>query len=172
MWEGTRDWPAKHGADIARDFAGSFDRSIEEVFDEVVYYLAFATDFAFWRQLEKTPDIQNSVRDVFASYVGIFAQAQKCPGIPCGDWMGDSLIWMRSDALIEGEPKINLQRRFELYGRSLSRRKDRSAGERVAHILAALCGTMDAVFILYATPLFLGRWNGVQDILGSFKIRR
>ena len=165
-------WPAKHGADLRQDFDGNFDRSVEEVFDEMVYYLAFATDHAFWCQLEKTPEIQNSVRDIFATHVGRFAKERHCPPIPSGDWMGDGLIWMPSDTMLEGEPLTNLKRRFELYGRSLSRRHDRSAGERVAHILAALCGTLDITFIVYATPLFLGCWKGVQDVLSSFKIRR
>jgi hypothetical protein len=41
MWEGARDWPAKHGAALREDFDGSFDRSIDEVLDEMVYFLAF-----------------------------------------------------------------------------------------------------------------------------------
>ena len=171
MWEGTRDWPSKHGADLRQDFDGSFDRSIEAVFDEMVYYLAFATDYAFWCQLEKTPKIQDSVRGVFSAHLQRFAQDHHCPPIPSGDWLGDGLIWMPGSAAVGGEPSTNVKSRMHLYGRSLSRRHDRSAGERAAHILAALCGTTDITFIVYAMPLFLGCWKGVQDVLGSFKIR-
>jgi hypothetical protein len=133
--------------------------------------MAFATDYAFWCQMEKTPQVQNSVRDIFAKHLEHFAQEYRCSPIPSGDWMGDGLIWMPSDTMLDGDSRTNLKRRFELYGRSLSRRHDRSAGERTAHILAALCGTLDIAFIAYATPLFLGSWKGVQDVLGKIKIR-
>ena len=171
MWEGDRDWPSKYGADFKKDFDGSFDRSIEEVLNELVYFKAFATDYAFWCQLEKTPEIQNSVRNIFATHLEQYAIENRCPPIPSGDWLGEGLIWMPSDTILEGDSQTNLKRRFELYGRSLSRRHDRSAGERAAHILAGLCGTMDIVFIAYSTPLFLGCWKGVQDVLGKFKIK-
>jgi hypothetical protein len=165
MWQATRDWPAKYGADLREDFGGSFRRSIEEVFDEMVYFLAFATDYALWCRLEKTPQVQNALRSVFTEHVRQFAQERSCPPIPSGDWLGGGLIWMPAGAIIVGEPLANLKRRFDLYAQSLLRRHDRSAGERTAHILAAFCGTMDAIFIVYATPLFLGRWNGVRDVL-------
>jgi len=165
FWEGARDWPAKYGADVREDFGGSFQRSIEEVFEEMVYFLAFATDYALWCQLEKRPQVQNALRSRFTEHIRQFAQERRCAPIPSGDWLGEGLIWMPTDTMIAGEPLANLKRRFDLYGQSLSRRHDRSAGERTAHILAALCGTIDAFFILYATPLFLGKWNGVRDVL-------
>jgi hypothetical protein len=171
MWEGTRDWPAKYGAAMREACGGSFERSIEEVFDEMVYFLAFATDYAFWCQLEKTPQVQNAVRSIFTARVREFAQEHRCGPIPSGDWLGDGLIWMPSGTTVAGEPLANLERRFALYGQSLSRRHDRPAGERTAHILAALCGTMSIVFITYASPLFVGRWDGVRAILGSFNVR-
>ena len=171
LWEGTRDWPAKYGANFRRDFDECFDGNAEEVLDEIVYFLAFATDYAFWRQLEKTPDVQKSVRDIFRAHVADFAKERRCPPIPAGNWMDDSLIWMPTDMTPDGGPLANLKQRFDLYGQSLSRRHDRSAGERTAYVLAALCGTMDAAFILSMSPLFLGRWKGLQNILGSFKIK-
>jgi hypothetical protein len=171
MWDGTRDWPAKHGGDLIPDLDGSFDRSTEEVLDEMVYFLAFATDYAFWCQLEKTPKIQNLVRDRFAEHLEHFAREHRCSPVPAGDWLGDGLIWMPGDRKQGGEPLANLKARFELYGKSLSRRHDRSAGERAAHILAALCGTLDIAFLVYVTPLFLGRWKAVQDGLKTYKIR-
>ena len=94
MWEGARDWPAKHGAALREDFDGSFDRSIDEVLDEMVYFLAFATDYAMWCQLEKSPQIQNSARSTFTAHLRKFAEEHRCPPIPSGEWLGDGLIWM------------------------------------------------------------------------------
>jgi hypothetical protein len=170
-WESIRDWPAKHGAALREDFDGSFERSTEEVFDEMVYFLAFATDYAFWSQLEDKPQTQNAVRGAFTAHIRQFAQEHRCSPPPAGDWLGDGLIWMPSATTDAEQPLANLKSRFELYGQSLSRRHDRPAGERTAHVLAACCGTMDAIFILYAMPLFGGEWEAVRKILSSFNIK-
>ncbi|EEF63358.1 hypothetical protein [Pedosphaera parvula] len=171
MWEGTRDWPTKHGSDLKDTFEGSCELSIEEVFEEFVYFLAFSTDYALWCQLKESPAIQSAVRDAFAVHVEQFAKQRNCRPVPSGAWMDDSLIWIPGETTDAGHPLTNLRRRFDLYAQSLSRRHDRSAGERTAHLLAAWCGTLDITFILCVTPLFLGRWNGIQAILGSFKIK-
>jgi hypothetical protein len=171
MWESTRNWPAKHGADLRADLGDSFKRDIEEVFGEMVYFLAFAGDFAIWCQLKETPNVQNAVRSTFIAHVREFAQEHSCGPMPSGEWLGDSLVWIPNGTTVAGEPLANLDRRFELYRQSLSRRRDSSAGERAAHVLAALCGTMRLSFIVYATPLFLGPWDGLQHTLGSFKIK-
>jgi hypothetical protein len=171
-WDSIRDWPVKHGAHLRQNFEGRFQRSIEEVFDEMIYYLAFATDFALWSQLKETPEIRKAVMDIFMGHVGRFAQERSCRPIRSGEWIGDSLVWMMHVGTAEGaDPLTNLKRRFDLYRRSISRRHDRSAGERTAHILAALCGIMDGTFIAYVTPLFLVRWKGAQANLRSFKIK-
>jgi hypothetical protein len=171
MWEGVRDWPAKYGTDLKEDFDGAFERSIEEVYDEVVYFLAFATDYAFWSQLENKPQIRSAVSGAFLAHVRQFAQEHHCSPIPAGDWLGDGLIWIPSGTTDTGSSLANLRSRFDLYGQSLSRRHDRSAGERAAHLLAACCGTVDSEFILYATPLFLGKWKSVKEMVGSFNIK-
>lgn len=171
MWEGARDWPAKHGGDMMQDLGTSFDKSTEEVLDEMVYFLSFASDYAFWCQLEETPNVQNLVRDTFAKQLEHFAKEHRCSPVPDGEWLEDGLIWIPGELRHEGEPVSNLRKRFELYGRSLSRRHDRLAGERAAHVLAALCGTLDIAFISYAIPWFHGQWNAVQDVLKSFEIK-
>lgn len=171
MWEGIREWPAKHGAALRESFDGSFERSIQEVLDEIVYFLAFSTDYSFWCQLEGKPQIQNAVREAFTAHVRQFAQEHRCSPTASGDWLGDGLIWFPSATTEAGQPLANLKRRFDLYGQSLSRRHDRPGGERTAHLLAAWCGTMNATFVLYAMPLFLGQWKSVQEILGSCNIK-
>jgi hypothetical protein len=171
MWESICEWPPTNGTNVRQNFSGCFSRSTDEVIDELVYFMAFATDYAFWLQLDKTPHVRDSVRDVFIRDVEHFGKEHRCAPFPAGDWLGDTLMWMPGEMPLDEVPVSNVRRRFELYGRALSRRHDRSAGERVAHILAALCGTMDIGFIVYATPLFLERWRQVRMVLGSFEIR-
>jgi hypothetical protein len=171
IWMSIVVWPTKHGSDFKRDFGGSFSRNTEDVLNEVVYFLSFVTNYAFWQQLEKTPEILRSVGDAFITHVNRFADERRCPPIPSGKWMGNSLIWMPGNSALDGGPRTNLERRFDLYVQSLSRREDRSVDERLAHVLAAFCGTMDTAFIAYVIPLFRNRWSAVKDNLGEFKIR-
>lgn len=172
MWEGVRDWPAKRGADFRQHFEGRSDRPIEEVLDEMVYFLAFAADYAFWGQLEKSPPIQNAVRDRFMARLRQFAQQHRCSAVPSGQWLSDDgLIWMPGDVEDAGEPFANLKKRFAVYAEALSRRKDRSAGERTANVLAAFTGMTGATFIVYAMPLFLGQWTAVKNILKDYSIK-
>jgi hypothetical protein len=171
-WEGCSAWPTKHGDTLREEFSDSFDREIDKVCDEMVYYLSFATDYAFDRLLDAKPKVKHAVRDAFYPYLAQFARDHQCPPVPPGEWLGEGLIWMPGlETAKVGKPWDNLKSRFALYGESLARRHDRSAAERTAHILAALCGTMDATFIQYAMPVFLGKWDGVQNILRSFRIK-
>jgi hypothetical protein len=172
MWDGCSAWPAKHADKLRKEFGDSFDKDIDEVCNEMVYYLSFATDYAFDCLLDGHPQVKHAVRNAFYPYLAQFAGDQQCPPVPTGEWIGDGLIWMPGIVTAKvGNSWDNLKGRFTLYGESLARRHDRPASERTAHILAALCGTMDAAFILYAMPLFLGEWDAVQKILRSFRIK-
>ena len=170
-WEGVRNWPSKHGDAVREVLDGKIKGNIEEVLDEIVYFLAFATDYAFWCQLEDKPQIRIAVRSTFMAHLRKFAQEHRCQPIPSGEWLEDSLIWIPNGPQESKDSWTNLMKRFDLYGRSLARRHDRSAGERTSHLLAAWCGTSSAVFILFTTPLFLGKWEGVQNVLKSVRIK-
>jgi hypothetical protein len=172
MWDGCSGWPAKHGGDLKEKF--TFEKDISLVFDEVVYYLSFATDYAFYCQLEGKPQIEKAVRDAFGIHLARFAREHQCKPVPPGQWMDDSLIWMETGVVstVVGNPLTNLKKRFALYAQSLERRNDRSAGERTAHLLASWCGcSFNSIFILYAMPLFLGEWKAVKDTLDSFSVK-
>jgi hypothetical protein len=172
-WEKCRDWPAKHGSEFREMFEESFPDTMDDVLEEVVYYLAFADDFAFYRQLEAQPEIRHAVRDSFVAHVGKYAVERNCKPLPPGDWMRDSLMWMPSGEAPRGktDPLENVKARFVLYGKSLERKHDRSAGERAAFMLASWCGTFDFSFIMFASPLFLGKWKGLQKILSQFRVK-
>jgi hypothetical protein len=72
---------------IRKDFEGCFDRSTEEILDEMVYFVGFATDHALWCQLEKTPQIQNSVRNIIVSFNYVSSQFDVRPHVvPCCGW--------------------------------------------------------------------------------------
>jgi len=96
-----------------------------------------------------------------------FAREHQCKPIPPGEWVDETLTWTETGVAPTdvGNPLTNLESRFALYARSLERRNDRLAGERAAHLLASWCGCgLNAIFILYATPLFHGQWKVVKDI--------
>jgi hypothetical protein len=171
VWASVRDWPTELSADLRRTFTDCAEVPEEEVFNEMIYFKAFATDYAFWRQLENASQLQKTIRGVFTQHLESFANEHCCSPIPSGDWIGDGLIWMPGDTILAADHRTSLRQRFELYGNSLARRTDRSAGERAAHILAALCGTHDAIFILSAMPFFLATWKSVQEALAGLKIR-
>jgi len=171
IWESTRDWPLKYGVEFRQTFERSFAGRTDDVLNEIVYFLAFATDYALSHLLEKTPSVQQAVRNKFALHVEKFAAENGCTPVPSGDWHGDGLIWTAGGAKPDGDSVTNLKRRFELYGKSVSRRPDKPAGERAAHVLAALCGTADIGFIICVTPLFVGRWNGVKNSLERLEIK-
>jgi hypothetical protein len=57
MWLVSRDWPAKHLADLREDFVGSFRQSIEAAFEEMLYFLAFATDLRYPPHSKGTAEI-------------------------------------------------------------------------------------------------------------------
>jgi hypothetical protein len=170
IWESTRDWPLKYGIEFRQPFENSFANSPNDALIEIVYFLAFATDYAFLHLLEKAPSVQQSVRNKFMSSVEQFAAENNCPPIPSGDWHGDGLIWTARETRPDRDSVTNLKQRFDLYGAAVSRRHDKPAAERAAHILAALCGTTDIAFIICVTPLFTGRWNGVKNSLERLKI--
>jgi hypothetical protein len=170
IWESTRDWPLKYGVEFRQTFESVFAKNTDAVLTEIVYFLAFATDYAFLHLLDEAPPVQQSVRNKFALLLEQFATENCCPPIPSGDWYGDGLIWTARETRPDSDSVRNLKRRFDLYGASVSRRHDRPAGERAAHILAALCGTTDIAFIICVTPLFVGRWNGVKNSLDRLKI--
>jgi hypothetical protein len=172
LWNGCRDWPVKYGGDLKIKF--SFEKDINEVFDEMVYYHSFATDYALYCQLESQPKIEKAIRDAFSIHLSRFAREHKCKPVPPGQWMGDTLIWMQTgDASVDiGNPLSNLKDRAALYAQSLERRNDRSDGERTAHLLSSWCGcSLDSIFILYAATLFPGNRKAVNDILDSFSIK-
>src|SRR5258708_6888647 len=122
MWEGCGEWPTKHGHTLRQEFSDSFDRDIDDVYDEMVYYLSFATDYAFDSLLDGKPQVKHAVRDAFYSSLAQFAQEPKCPPIPPGEWIGDGLIWMPGMAPSDvGKPWANIKSRFSLYGESLAR---------------------------------------------------
>jgi len=171
MWNVIRNWPSEHSTSFRQNFENSFDRPTDEIFDEIVYFLAFAADYAFYHQLQRKPKLKSAVRSAFMTHLNQFAHERRCSPVPSGSWIDDSLIWMPHEAVPGGEPLTNLQKRFALYGEALSRRHDRSAGERTAHLLAAWSGTMDATFIAYASPFFVKEWSAVKDVLNSFSLR-
>jgi hypothetical protein len=177
-WDVCRWWPNKNGAAVRKNFAGSFEKEIQDVLTEIVYYLCFATDYAFYCQLEKQPKVEKALRDAFRSNLVGFVKEHGCEPVPRGDWVDDGLVWVPTDDstelaadLARNDPTVNLMTRLNLYGRSLDRRDDRPPGERSAHILAALCGAQDSRFILYAMPLFLERWTEVQEALARSRIK-
>jgi hypothetical protein len=174
-WDVCRWWPNKNGAAVRKNFAGSFDKEIQDVLTEIVYYLCFATDYAFYCQLEKQPKVEKALRDAFNGNVVNFVKEHGCKPVPQGEWMDDGLVWVPSEESADfarNDPTVNLMTRLNLYGRSLDRRNDRPPGERTAHILAALCGTLDGRFIQYAMPLFLERWTDVQEAIARARLNR
>jgi hypothetical protein len=46
MWQASRAWLTKDVADLRENFVGSFRGSIADVFEQMLYFLAFATDSA------------------------------------------------------------------------------------------------------------------------------
>jgi hypothetical protein len=173
-WDACRWWPNKNGAAVRKSFAGSFDREIQEVLTEIVYYLCFATDYAFYCQLEKQPKVEKAVRDAFIGNAMGFVNEHGCKPVPRGNWIDDGLVWVPTDDspdFARNDPTLNLMTRLNLYGRSIDRRNDRSPGEKTAHILAALCGTQDSRFIVHTMPLFLERSTEVQKEIAESGIK-
>lgn len=168
MWEGIRNWPTEYGPDFRQDFGGTVRQPVDEVLDEIVYFLAYAADYAFWNQLGNAPEVRDKVRNRFGVALQEYAQAHSCSPMPVGGWLGDTLIWMPGEAPQHCDSLTSLQQRLSLYGESLSRRQDRSAGERTAHVLAALCGTTNALFVQTFAQLFLVQWEAVRGSLNSY----
>ena len=173
IWEGTRDWPEKHGLALKKDFGDGFEKPFEDILVEMAYFIGFSTDFALHCHLSKNPKIESAVRDVFAEHLGQFALEHKCKPLPCGDWLGEGLIWIPNDESPKeiGNPLENLSKRFSLYAESIKRRKDKSASECLAHLLAAWCGTLDISFIVYASHISLGNFQGIQEMFKSIKVK-
>src|ERR1700722_6626213 len=143
VWEGTRDWPEKYGAAFKEDFGDGFEKPFEDILDEMVYFMSFSTDFSLHCHLSRNPKIESAVRDIFAAHLGEFAVKHKCKPLPSGDWLGDGLMWIPDESPKEnGDPLGNLSKRFSLYAESIKRRKDKSASECLAHLLAAWCGNI------------------------------
>jgi hypothetical protein len=173
MWDNVCEWPIKHGAELVEEFGGCLHTDIKHVFEEMVYFLAFGTDYVFWRDLMDKPQIRDAVRGPFTASLREFAEEHHCRPVPSGKWLHDnSLIWVRSATTDEGRPLLNLERKFGLYALALERRHDRCSGERAAHILAALCGmTMQIFFIEFAALEFTAQFVGTHNSLKRYEIK-
>ncbi len=172
MWDSCSEWPSKHGGSLKDNF--HFEKNIDEVFEEIIYYLGFITDYSFYCQFADKPQTEKSVRDAFCIHLARFAKEHNCKPIPPGEWMGDTLIWMPTGNISTeiGNPLTNLKNRSALYAQSLERRKNKSSGERTAHLLARWCGCpFDAIFILQVMPLFAEQSKMVKTAIDSLRIK-
>jgi hypothetical protein len=188
MWEEVRDWPAKHGAAFKADFGDSLAiesdaphpeggdstliETIDDVFDEMVYFLSFGTDFAFFLALQDP--VRVAGRGAFGAHLTQFACDHRCKPLPPGEWLGDSWMWMQNGpSPVEiGRPLANLDQRFALYTAALQRGKgqQKSSGECVSYLLGAWCGIKDAAFLVYATTLFNHHYIGVMNVIKQFRV--
>jgi hypothetical protein len=141
-----------------------------KVFDEAVYFLCFATDFAIHTAMKAEPPNESAVREVFLDRVRTFAIDHCCGRPPIGHWIDESNIWeVRSQPLDTGNAVQNLSTRFDLYTAAMDRSASRSLP--VVGILAGLCDTRDVDFIVLATSFFVDSVKHTQDFLRSFRIQ-
>ena len=169
--EVVRTWPAKYGDSVKQDFADIRTKDIDEVFDEIQYFLAFSTEFGLHLLLKDRPKIQAALRDAFAKELRNFAVQNHCKPIPRGEWMSGR-IWIPGEIPDKmGDPIVNLNDRFALYTEVLQRGTEKLPyGASLAYVLASLCGNMDLAFIAYASELFFGPIEEIKNVIASFDI--
>ncbi len=189
LWLAVLDWPAKHGAAFRTKFGNSLTKgsddepppegwentaieTMDDVLDEMVYFLSFGTDVAFFRALQDPT--RTAARNGFGVHLRQFARDHRCKPLPPGEWVGDSWMWMQSGQgpLELGRPLANLDHRFALYADALQRGKgqQKSSGECVAYLLSAWCGILDLAFLVYATTLFTDQYLGVMDLIKPLRV--
>jgi hypothetical protein len=172
IWECVLNWPRKYGSWIRENFHSTLGKSIEDVFEEMLYLKGFAIDLTFHSALKGTPKVESAVRDVLMAHLQQFVLEHPCKPLPPGDWLGNGLVWIPTDIppLESGRPLANLDQRFSLYATSIRRRPDKPISQAVAHLLAAWCGTTDIVFITYVSEIFLGEVEAVRKLLDTHEI--
>lgn len=168
-------WPAKHGAEVKAQFGEGFDIGFEEVLDEMVYFLAFGTDYAIYVALKESPRASEALRTAFARPVGRYAIEHHCKPVIPGDWMDSSWIWMPTGAppKVSGNPLDNLNDRYTQYAAAIKRRANRetSIGESSAHLLAGWCMNLDISFLLFASTLMTEHLIRAKDLILKFQVK-
>ncbi len=168
----NHDWPAKHGDFVRQNFGSVPGTPLNDVFREIIYFLNFSTDLAFYLILKDKPDLEKALRNAFTIHLRHFILEHGCMPLPYGEWLGDTRIWMTTGEtpIDSGTPLSNLDKRFSLYSEALRRGKDKYPGESLAYVLTALCGTSDIAMIAYFAEVFSGKLEGIRFVLDSFEV--
>jgi len=185
LWGEIRDWPSSApgqefrqrferclprdlaeevGAEESVDRESTLVETIDDVCDEMVYFLSFGADFAFFNSFETA--VLSAARDPFRKHLFQFALDHRCKPLPPGDWLGDSWIWNQTgpSPLEIGRPLANLDQRFTLYAAAIQRGKgQKTLGESAAHLLSAWCAMRDASFLLYSAKFLDEYYIGVVE---------
>jgi hypothetical protein len=167
------NWPAQHGESLSKNFEGTFNRSMEIVFDEIIYFLSFSIDYAIYIILGNNSIIRDTLRDAFAFLMREFAIEHKCKQMPEGEW-GSGLVWLNSDLStnVIGNPLANLSNRIKLYQEALKRTpSNENPIQSLSYLLAALCGTLDISFNMFASEVCLGEFEIIKTLNKDFNIK-
>ncbi len=153
-------------------FNNEFKKNISDVFEELTYFLGYATDFGIKTGLKDKPAKRRALRQGFENHLNNFALQSRCKPLPPGAWEDNSLFWIpKKQALIETEhPVDNLQHRFMLYDESIQRKPDIYPSQSASHVFGSLCGNREPSFINFASQLFLDQLNIVGTIIKSSRI--
>lgn len=166
------NWPSKYGAQFKADYGAGF-QDVDGAIDEIVYFLAFGSDYAIFIALKDSPNTVEAVRKSFGRPVGSYAIEHECPALMRGDWMDDGWIWMPQDMPDEvGNPISNLNDRNTQYAAALKRASGQkmSLGETTAHLLAGWCMNLDVSFLLYASSLFSEHVIATKTLVEKFRV--
>jgi hypothetical protein len=172
LWIGVSNWPKEKGEAFKRKFDNKFLMKISDVFDEISFFLGYATDFGIKTCLIDKHAMRRAIRDKFANHLNNFALQRRCKPLPLGDWVDDSLFWSpQKQKHIETEhPVDNLKNRFSLYDKSIQRQKEAFPSQCTAQLLGVLCGNCEADFIGFASYLFHDQRNHTENIIKSYRI--
>ena len=93
--------------------------------------------------------------------------------LPPGNWIGTAR-WVPSATMPNeiGNPLTNLNNRLILYTEAIKRTTpDKGPAYAISSLLASLCGEFDLAFIVYFSPISLGKFKIVKDIVENYKIK-
>jgi hypothetical protein len=167
IWQQIR----KAAADHAKLFDAIHVPPDTDVEEESLYFFAFVADLSLHLLENQRIEGATKVRNALLNLLRDFGRSHSCCPLPTGEWLGDSLIWLRGAAPeAHGDPIANLNQRFELYATAMKRRRDRAIGESLGHVLAAICGTTDISIIIANTATFLPTFEGVRDVVQSARL--